>query len=344
MHSVKFPKIVHKQLYFSGIQPTGVPHIGNYFGFVKNWIKIQNDAPNVTKLLSVVDLHAITTSIPKPSQLNANIVNMTAGLLACGVDPKKTILFQQSRIPEHGQLCWILGSFQTLTQLQRLPQFKDKSKRYGKGQVPLGLVSYPVLQSADVLLYKGTHVPVGEDQSQHMNLMADLAEHFNLEYKTDYFPIPQMTHSPYPRIKSLRDPSQKMSKSNPSEFSRIDLSDDADALHSKIKRALTDSNSKLSFDWEQRPGVSNLISIYGAFTGQTPDEIVLENQNLDTLAFKEKLIQIAETELGPIRKKYNELLANKAEIWEVLNNGSEQAREIAVRNLDEVCKIVGFRC
>uniref|UniRef100_A0AC34GQ90 Tryptophan--tRNA ligase n=1 Tax=Panagrolaimus sp. ES5 TaxID=591445 RepID=A0AC34GQ90_9BILA len=332
----------HNNVYVSGIQPTGVAHLGNYFGFIKTWVHLQNGTNDASKFLAVVDLHAITTGLPPPSTLKNNIVRMTASLLACGVDPDKTVLFQQSQIPEHCQLSWILGSLQTITQLQRLPQYKDKSKKYTKGQVPLGLVSYPVLQSADVLLYKGTHVPVGEDQSQHMNLLSDIAERFNFEYKTEYFPIPQMVKSSAPRIRSLKDPLQKMSKSDSSEFSRIDLSDESDILLSKIKRGLTDTTSTISYDWENRPGVSNLVSIYSAFTNLSPEDVVKNCKDLDTLGFKKHLYEIAEETLAPIRNRFNELCNDEAYVWEILNKGSEKARNVAQKNLYEIKKLVGF--
>uniref|UniRef100_A0A7E4ZZK1 tryptophan--tRNA ligase n=1 Tax=Panagrellus redivivus TaxID=6233 RepID=A0A7E4ZZK1_PANRE len=331
------------EVFFSGIQPTGVPHIGNYFGFIKTWINHQNANPDGTKILSVVDLHAITTALPNASVMRDNIVKMTAGLLACGVDPAKTVLFQQSQVPEHAELCWILGSLQTITQLQRLPQYKDKSKKYSKGQVPLGLVSYPVLQSADVLLYKGTHVPVGEDQSQHMNLLADIAHVFNLRYGVDFFPIPKMVTSPAPRIKSLKDPNQKMSKSHPSEFSRLDIDNTNDELEAKIRRALSDTNPSITYDWETRPGVSNLISIYSAFTDKSPEEVVAESKGLDTLGFKKALIDTAIAHIAPIRTRFEQLCNDEGYIWQVLAEGSEKARAVAVDNLSQVKQVVGFK-
>lgn len=215
--------------------------------------------------------------------------------------------------------------------------------RYSKGQVPIGLVSYPVLQAADVLLYNGTHVPVGEDQSQHMNLLADLAFHFNLRYKTDFFPIPRAVTSQSPRIKSLRNPQQKMSKSDPSEFSRINISDSSDDLRTKIKRAITDSTSAITLDKDNRPGIYNLITLYSAFTGEPFDTIIDRYANSDTLGLKMGLFDVADAELKPIREQYEKLIEDKDYIWDVLKKGSLTAREVAKNNLEEIRKIVGFK-
>ncbi|EYC16522.1 hypothetical protein Y032_0033g2704 [Ancylostoma ceylanicum] len=215
----------HPELYFSGIQPTGVPHLGNYFGFIEPWIQLQNSLPSTTKMiLAVADQHAISLGPKPPDELRANIRRMAASLLACGVDPSRTLLFRQSSVPQIAQLSWILGSLQTVAQLQRLPQFKEKATKFSRGDVPVGLLTYPVLQSADVLMFKATHVPVGADQAQHMNLLADLANHFNTHYKVAYFPRPQsVIRNVSSRVRSLRDPLKKMSKSEASARSRLEV-------------------------------------------------------------------------------------------------------------------------
>uniref|UniRef100_A0A915ALY0 tryptophan--tRNA ligase n=1 Tax=Parascaris univalens TaxID=6257 RepID=A0A915ALY0_PARUN len=181
----------HPKVYFSGIQPTGVPHLGNYFGFIQSWLRFQDSEPSTSAFyLSIADYHAISTGFLPRKQMRSNILHMTAGLLACGINPERTVLFQQSEVYEHTNLMFMLGALQTVTKLQRLPQYKDKAKRYKSGEAPVNLLIYPVLQAADVLLYKGTHIPVGDDQKQHMNLLTDLAVHFNSIVGVDYFPVP----------------------------------------------------------------------------------------------------------------------------------------------------------
>ncbi|XP_061735551.1 tryptophan--tRNA ligase, mitochondrial isoform X2 [Nerophis ophidion] len=237
---------------FSGIQPTGVPHLGNYLGALETWVSLQDQYPSV--LYSIVDLHSITQP-QDPERLKANILDMVASLLACGVDTKKAILFQQSQVPEHAELAWILGCLTSMPRLRHLPQWKVKSRQKNEGSV--GLYTYPVLQAADILLYRSTHVPVGEDQIQHLELTQDLAHIFNKRYG-ELFPEPRALLSATRKVKSLRDPSAKMSKSDPQATAAIAITDSPDDIALKIRRAVTDFTSEVTYDPAARPGVSNL--------------------------------------------------------------------------------------
>ncbi|KAG5325148.1 SYWM protein, partial [Pseudoatta argentina] len=268
---IKYPKRI-----FSGIQPTGSVHLGNYFGAIWRWVELQNSSEAV--LCSIADLHSIT--LPQnPQKLRENTLLMTATLIACGIDYKRSILFQQSKVPMHTELCWILGSITTMARLAHLPQFKEKSESLKN--VPLGLYIYPVLQTADILLYK-THVPVGQDQAQHIQLAQDLVQIFNRQFGQT-FPVPRtLINGPSQRIKSLRDPTKKMSKSHTDSKSRLNLLDEPDKLLEKVKKAVTDFTSEVTYDPEKRPGVANLINIHSLFTGQTTEEICKEAVGLNT--------------------------------------------------------------
>ncbi|RHY55770.1 hypothetical protein DYB34_002574 [Aphanomyces astaci] len=261
---------------FSGIQPTGVPHLGNYCGAVSKWVTLQQQQTTDVSLYSIVDLHAITLPYD-PSMLQANIHGLLASLLGCGLDPKKSILFKQSDIVQHSELAWLLSCVTPLSWMQRMTQFKQKSQQKDSNAVSLGLLSYPALMAADVLLYKATHVPVGEDQQQHLELARMIATTFNDRFQTNLFPkpIPQRDDpdDALVRIMSLRDPTQKMSKSDISTQSRIDLTDSPDVIVKKIRKAQTDAIPGISYDKAGRPGVSNLMSILSAVTGHSVDDI-----------------------------------------------------------------------
>ncbi|KAK0417368.1 hypothetical protein QR680_012969 [Steinernema hermaphroditum] len=331
-------------VWFSGIQPTGVPHIGNYLGFIEPWIDIQENARSGSPLLlSIVDLHAMTVGPVQTSRARSNIREMCAGLLACGVDHEETILFQQSDIAEHTQLAWFLGSLQTITKLQRMPQYKDKSKKFKNGQVPLGLLNYPVLQAADVLLYKGTHVAVGEDQTQHMNLLTDLARNFNGFYETDFFPIPKQVTGTHARVKSLSSPDTKMSKSDPSSLSRIEISDSREMVFKKCRRALSDVVGDVTYDPMSRPGVANLLHLYAAFTKRTIQSVTEEFAGNSVLALKDRLAEVVDERLEPIRQSYHSLLSHTARIDDILDYGNERAVVIARRNMANIKNIMGLK-
>lgn len=329
----KYPKRI-----FSGIQPTGNIHLGNYLGAIKQWVQLQQSEQVV--LWSVVDMHSIT--LPQdPAILKENILRVTATLLACGIEPNKSILFQQSSVPMHAELCWILGCITTMARLGRLPQFKEKSEHLKN--IPLGLYIYPVLQAADILLYRATQVPVGQDQVQHIQLAQDLAYSFNQKFG-DTFPLPRslIFDDASKRIKSLRDPSKKMSKSDTDCKSRLDLTDNSDVLLEKIKKAVTDNTSQVTYDPETRPGVSNLIAIHSLLTDKSPEEICKDAQDLDTGKYKLVLADVVIEKLKPIREEISRLLKEPLYLDEVLKIGSEKATDLAIDCYVDVKDKIGF--
>ncbi|XP_057709468.1 tryptophan--tRNA ligase, mitochondrial isoform X1 [Corythoichthys intestinalis] len=325
------------QRVFSGIQPTGVPHLGNYLGALENWVSLQDRYPSV--LYSVVDLHAITQP-QDPQALRANTLDMVASLLACGVDPQKAILFCQSQVPEHAELSWILGCLTSMPRLRHLPQWKMKSNQRNEGSV--GLYTYPVLQAADILLYKSTHVPVGEDQIQHLELAQDLARIFNKRFGDGFFPQPQALLSSTRKVKSLRDPSSKMSKSDTQTMATIYITDSPDDIALKIRRAVTDFTSEVTYHPETRPGVSNLVSIHAAAADIDVDEAVSRARGLDTAAYKNVVAEVVVQRLGPIRERFEQLRAEHSHLQAVLDKGRRKARELATPVLQEVRRLVGF--
>lgn len=273
-------------------------------------------------------------------ELCENNRRMACSLLACGVDPTRTLLFRQSSVPQITQLSWILGSLQTVAQLQRLPQFKEKATKFSRGDVPVGLLTYPVLQAADVLMFKATHVPVGADQAQHMNLLVDLAAHFNSHYKTAYFPRPRQVVQPVAsRLRSLRDPSKKMSKSEASRKSRIEISDSADDIEEKCRKAVSDTEARLSYDHEKRPAISNLIDLYRAVTGRTVEDV--EQSGWDQFELKKQLSRAIAERFLPMRERFLQL-EDGQEVDEILHENGKAARSIAERNMDDIQRIVGF--
>ncbi|KAK2840163.1 hypothetical protein Q5P01_013903 [Channa striata] len=321
---------------FSGIQPTGVPHLGNYLGALENWVALQDQYPSV--LYSIVDMHSITQP-QDPNQLRGNILDMAASLLACGIDPERAIVFQQSQVSEHAELSWILGCLTSMPRLRHLPQWKIKSKLKSEGSV--GLYTYPVLQAADILLYKSTHVPVGEDQVQHLELAQDLARIFNNRYG-GLFPEPNALLSSTRKVKSLRDPSAKMSKSDPQTMATITITDSPDDIALKIRRAVTDFTSEVTFDPETRPGVSNLVTIHAAMATITVEEAVYRARGLDTGAYKKLVTEAVIQRLTPIREEIERLRSDRAHLEAVLLQGNHRARELAAPVLREVRQRVGF--
>ncbi|XP_041858588.1 tryptophan--tRNA ligase, mitochondrial [Melanotaenia boesemani] len=321
---------------FSGIQPTGVPHLGNYLGALENWVALQNQYPSV--LYSIVDLHSITQP-QDPTQLRSNILDMAASLLACGINPEKAILFQQSRVSEHAELSWILGCLTTMPRLRHLPQWKMKSKQKNEGSV--GLYTYPILQAADILLYKSTHIPVGEDQVQHLELAQDLARIFNHRFG-NLFPEPHALLSSTRKVKSLRDPSAKMSKSDPHTMATITITDSPDDIVFKIRRAVTDFTSEVTFDPETRPGVSNLVTIHAAMARISVEEAVSQARGLDTGEYKKLVSEAVIQRLSPIRDEIERLRSDRAHLEGLLAQGTCRARELAAPVLAEVRHRVGF--
>ncbi|XP_012286589.1 tryptophan--tRNA ligase, mitochondrial [Orussus abietinus] len=322
---------------FSGIQPTGNVHLGNYLGVIRDWVRMQDAKEDV--LLSIVDLHAI--SLPQdPKELRKNIYNLMATLLACGIDHEKTILFQQSGVLAHTGLCWVLGCFTTMPRLAHLPQFKEKSQKVK--DVPLGIYIYPVLQAADILLYRATHVPVGQDQVQHLQLAQQLAQVFNTRYG-ETFPIPHsVINNNNFRIRSLRDPSKKMSKSSNDPKGVLSLIDEPKVIVNKLKKAITDFTSQVTYNPQERPGVANLILLHSALSGKTPDEICYEARDLDTGKYKLVLAAEVVDRLRPIRERIMELTNEPQYLDDVLKKGTERAIEIAEECWLDVKKKIGF--
>ncbi|KAI6177146.1 Tryptophan--tRNA ligase, mitochondrial [Aphelenchoides bicaudatus] len=309
----------------SGIQPTGIPHIGNYLGFIDNFVRLQNEHDSAQKFLFLADYHSISVGLPKIGELDQNVRQMTACLLACGVDPKRTIYFAQSQILEHTEFSWILSSMQSIARLQRLTQFKDKAGRYSTANVPLGLISYPLLQVGDVLLYKGTHVPVGEDQTQHFNLIGGFARKINNRINEEFFPIPVMLTSNYPRIKSLRNPAQKMSKSDASKYSCVFITDSADTIREKIRRAFTD-DCKFCL----RSHIRTLKKLWRIANHWT------------LWGLKDRTADVLIAHFEPIRTKYEKIIEEPSFIVETLANGREKAHKIAQENMLHLKERLGF--
>ncbi len=326
----------------SCMQPTSQLHLGNYLGALKNWVDFQ-EKPNFERLYGVVDLHAITLDYD-PSGLAAATREIAAAYIAAGIDPLKSSIFVQSHVPEHSQLMWLFATMAQMGKLERMTQFKDKAGK-NKERAGLGLFAYPVLMAADILIYKATHVPVGEDQKQHLELTRDLASTFNTRYGKEFFPQPEpVITGPAPRVMSLRDGTQKMSKSADSDMTRINLTDDADLILKKIKKAKTDpdplpDNLK---DLEGRPEAINLVTLYAALANISREEVIKQHAGQQFGAFKPALAEVAVEHLAPISEKMNDLMKNPDYVDGVLLKGAENAREIATGVLKDVQDIMGF--
>ncbi len=323
---------------FSGVQPTGNLHLGNYLGAIKNWVAMQ---ANYDCIYCIVDLHAIT--VPQdPAALRANTREVTAGLIAAGIDPKTSIVFNQSRVSAHAELAWLLNCFTPLGWLNRMTQFKEKAGKKRDNAV-LGLYAYPVLMAADILLYHATHVPVGEDQKQHLELSRDIAGAFNRTYERDYFPLPEpLIVGEATRVMSLRDGRAKMSKSDVSDNSRINLTDDTDAIARKIRRARTDSEPGLRYDPENRPEAANLLSIYAALADEPLPDVAERHAGTGFAAFKDELAELATAKLAPLAETMRSLQDDPGHIDAILNDGAARAEAIAATKLAEIKDIVGL--
>lgn len=323
---------------FSGVQPTGNLHLGNYLGAIRNWVSMQQDYECI---FCVVDLHAITVP-QKPEDLRQATRELTAAYIACGIDPKKSIIFPQSAVSGHAELGWILGCHTPLGWLNRMTQFKEKSGKH-RENASLGLYGYPALMAADVLLYKATHVPVGEDQKQHLELMRDIAGAYNRFYGVDYFPLPEpMIQGPATRIMSLRDGTKKMSKSDESDYARINLTDDAEAIDLKFRKAKSDMIEGISYDEENRPEASNLINIYAALANTTREAVAAEFASKNFSDFKKALSALAIEQLAPITSLMRELLKEPDHIDRILADGAERANKIAAKHMKQIKETVGF--
>jgi tryptophanyl-tRNA synthetase len=336
--------MTHTPLVLSGMQPTNTLHLGNYLGALKNWVHMQEQMPC---LFCVVDMHAITADAGygKPSELAQSTREVTAAYIAAGVDPRRSPIFNQGQVPEHGELAWIFNCVARLGWLDRMTQFKEKSGKH-KERASVGLYTYPVLMAADILVYRATHVPVGEDQKQHLELARDIAAKFNNDFGVpDFFPQPEpVITGTATRVMSLRDGTKKMSKSDESDASRINLTDDADAIVKKIRKATTDplplpaSKEEL----KDRPEAENLLNIYAALADQDRDAVIAQFAGQQFSGFKQSLADLTVAKLSPINTEMRRLLADPAEIDKVLKDGARRARAIATPIMDEVKKRVGF--
>ncbi|KAG0365374.1 Tryptophan--tRNA ligase, mitochondrial [Gamsiella multidivaricata] len=334
-------------------KPTGQPHLGNYLGAISNWVALQEQAhlDNETLLFSIVDLHAIT--LPQdPIKLRKERREMAITLLACGIDPKKCILFEQSRVSGHSELTWILNCMTPVGWLTRMTQWKAKlgvargvqslEDASATAALKLGLLAYPVLMASDILLYKATKIPVGEDQIQHLELARDIAVTFNKTVHKPFFPLPRPIITEAKRVMSLRDPSKKMSKSDKSDQSRINLVDTPEVISSKIKRAVTDSVRGISYDRTERPAVANLIEIYAALKRMSVEDVVKEHAESSSAVFKEALVDVLVSSLKPIQEEMARLDKEDAYVQSVLRDGAERASELARPNLQEIKTLMGL--
>ena len=328
---------------FSGVQPTGNLHLGNYLGAIKNFVKLGNDPIN-NCIYCVVDLHAITIK-QDPKLLTENIRETVATFLASGIDPEKNIMFNQSRVSAHAEAAWIFSCVARMGWLNRMTQFKEKAGK-DKEKASVGLYSYPILMAADILLYDATHVPVGEDQKQHLELSRDIAQKFNNDFERENFlKIPEpLIQKDFSRIMSLKDGKKKMSKSEVSDLSRINLTDNKDLIISKIKKAKTDSQPLPSNinDLEDRPEAKNLLSIYSSLSDNSLEKTVNEFSGKNFSEFKEVLIQVLVDKIEPISNEINKLMLSKDYLDKILNLGCDKANILASKKIREIKEIIGF--
>jgi tryptophanyl-tRNA synthetase len=322
---------------FSGIQPSGVVHVGNYIGALKNWVAMQAE---YNCLYCIVDLHAIT--VPQdPKELHECILKTAATTLAVGIDPAKSILFVQSDVPEHSELAWILNCFIYFGELSRMTQFKDKSTTRGVG-TSTGLFTYPALMAADILLYDTHAVPVGDDQRQHLELARMIARRINNQFP-DLFVVPEpFIGKKGARVMGLDDPSTKMSKSASSELNYISFTDAPDVIRKKIKKAVTDSGTTIEFDEEKRPAVSNLVTIYSAFSGLTTEAVVEKYHGKGYGDFKKELAEVVVEGMAPLQKKISEIQSDLSQVEKQLALGAEKARDLARPKMAAIKKTLGL--
>ncbi len=328
---------------FSGVQPTGNLHLGNYLGAIKNFVNLNNDNENKC-IFCVVDLHAITVA-QDPKILRNNILKTVATFVASGIDPKKSIIFNQSQVSAHAEAAWILSCIARMGWLNRMTQFKEKAGK-DKEKASVGLYSYPVLMAADILLYDSTHVPVGNDQKQHLELCRDIAQKFNNDFKADnFFKIPEpLIQKEFSRIMSLKDGQKKMSKSELSDLSRINLTDDKDQIINKIKKAKTDSLPIPSTVQElnERPEAKNLIGIYSSLNNSTLENSIQEFSGKNFSDFKDNLSQILVDKVYPISLEIRKLLSEKSYLNKILEDGCKKADEITSKKIKKIHDILGF--
>jgi tryptophanyl-tRNA synthetase len=329
-----------KNRIFSGVQPTGSLHLGNYLGAIRNWARLQDE---FEAIYCVVDLHAVTAP-HDPKELSRATREVTAGLIASGIDPARSIIFNQSMVPEHSELSWLFNCVARLGWLNRMTQFKEKAGK-NRDQASVGLYAYPVLMAADILAYKATHVPVGEDQKQHLELTRDIAQSFNSTYGVDFFPLPEpQIFGSATRVMSLRDGTKKMSKSDESDYSRINMTDGADEIAQKIRKARTDPDPLPGTvdGLAERPEALNLVSIYAALEDIEIDQVIQEYQGQGFSTFKKALADLAVVRLGPVGNEMKRLTAESGEIDKVLADGAERATQLSRPIVTEVREIMGF--
>jgi len=328
---------------FSGVQPTGNLHLGNYLGAIKNFVELQNEKTNQC-IFCVVDLHAITVK-QDPKELKKNIRETAATFIACGIDPASSIIFNQSMVSAHSEAAWILSCVSRIGWLNRMTQFKEKAGK-DKEKASIGLYSYPVLMAADILLYDATHVPVGDDQKQHLELCRDIAQKFNNDFGAlDFLRVPEpLIQKQFSRIMSLKDGIKKMSKSDPSDLSRINLTDNKEEIFNKIKKAKTDP---LPLPEEikslaGRPEAENLLGIYSSLTNQNLEKCISEFKGKNFSEFKEKLSEVLIEKIEPISKEIKKLLNDESYLDKILLDGSNKADKIASKKIKEIKELVGF--
>jgi tryptophanyl-tRNA synthetase len=327
--------IMNKKRIFSGVQPSGELHIGNYLGAIKNWVKLQEEFDS---MFCIVDLHAIT--VPQdPEELRRRTLEVAKMYLAAGIDPEKSIIYVQSHVKEHSELAWILNTITGMSELEKMTQFKDKSQKEGSEGVRVGLFDYPVLMAADILLFDTEVVPVGEDQVQHVELARTLARRFNKRFGDTFFVPKASLQEETMRIMGLDDPKGKMSKSASSEMNYISLLDDPEMIEKKIKRAVTDSGSDITYS-DDRPAVKNLIDIYSGFSGLTPDQVVEKYEGKGFGDFKKGLTEVVLSFIIPFQDKYSSL--KDEEVIALLQDNAKKVSSIAKEKMDDVKNKVGF--
>ena len=318
---------------FSGMQPTGAAHLGNLIGAFSNWVSMQDDYETI---YCVVDLHAMSAPF-EPKEMTESRHRLAKMIIAAGVDPKRSLIYHQSDVPQHSELFWIMGTLAGVGQLQRMTQFKEKSDKSGQG---FGILAYPVLQAADILIHKAHAVPVGDDQTQHLELTRDLAERFNHRFG-EIFPIPErITPEIGARVMSLQDPTVKMSKSDPNAKATVFLTDSTDEIVKKLKSAVTDSGSEVSYDWEDKPGISNLLEIYAYFSGRAIDDLVAEYATGGYGVFKNAVAEAVAEGIEPIRERFFAL--SDAEVARVMSDSAEKAKLSADVTMTEVKEAIGL--
>ena len=328
---------------FSGVQPTGNLHLGNYLGAIRNFVELQNDKENQC-IYCVVDLHSITVK-QDAKILKRNIRETTATFIASGLNSENSIIFNQSAVPAHAEVAWILGCVSRMGWLSRMTQFKEKAGE-DKEKASVGLYVYPVLMAADILLYDATHVPVGEDQKQHLELCRDIAQKFNNDFNApNFLKVPEpLIQKQFSRIMSLKDGLKKMSKSDPSDLSRINLTDDKDLIINKIKKSKTDTlpMPEINDDLKKRPEVQNLLGIYSNLSSQSIDKVKDEFQGKNFSVFKSKLSELLVDKIDPIGKRIKDLLKDENYLDKILAKGSQKANNLAMKKINEIKTLVGF--